>query len=184
MTTIRTITYGPGGYNSSHPDDNIVSVEELEVPDAPPTPDEQLSALAVAARMVVTDTVRAGGLPLETLAQLAPIYPLWEPGLWGCAVVGQHAGGVRAGAHHPTGLATGPDSGAVACLSRYRQRAGDTGVAGWHRGLGGRDVQLSGDRLPRRAEPHDDERLGAAGGPGAVAAGVAPRPMVAGRRCH
>lgn len=81
MTTIRTITYGPGGYDPSHPNDNIVSVEELEVPDAPPTPDEQLAALTVAARMVVTETVRSGGLPAETLAQLAPIYPLWEPGI-------------------------------------------------------------------------------------------------------
>ena len=81
MTTIRTITYGPGGYDPAHPDDNIVSVEEVEVPDAPPTPDEQLAALSVAARMVVTETVRSGGLPSETLAALAPIYPLWEPGL-------------------------------------------------------------------------------------------------------
>ena len=81
MTTIRTITYGPGGYDPAHPNDNIVSVEEMEVPDAPPTPDEQLAALSVAARMVVTETVRSGGLPPETLAALAPIYPLWEPGL-------------------------------------------------------------------------------------------------------
>ena len=81
MTTIRTITYGPGGYDPAHPDDNIVSVKEVEVPDAPPTPDEQLAALSVAARMVVTETVRSGGLPPETLAALAPIYPLWEPGI-------------------------------------------------------------------------------------------------------
>ncbi len=80
-TTQRIITYGPGGYDPAHPDDNIVSVEEVEVPDAPPTPDEQLAALSVAARMVVTETVRSGGLPPETLAALAPIYPLWEPGL-------------------------------------------------------------------------------------------------------
>jgi len=29
----------------------------------------------------VTDTVRSGDLPVETLAQLAPIYPPWEPGI-------------------------------------------------------------------------------------------------------
>ena len=81
MTTQRRITYGPGGYDPARPNDNILSVETVEVPDAPPTPDEQLSALAVAARMVVTETVRSGGLPPETLAALAPIYPLWEPGI-------------------------------------------------------------------------------------------------------
>lgn len=81
MTTQRIITYGPGGYDPTRPNDNIVSVEEMEVPDAPPTPDEQLAALSVAARMVVTDTVRSGDLPVEMLAQLAPIYPPWEPGI-------------------------------------------------------------------------------------------------------
>lgn len=81
MTTQRIITYGPGGYDPTRPNDNILSIETVEVPDAPPTPDEQIAALAVAARMVVTDTVRSGNLPLETLAQLAPIYPPWEPGI-------------------------------------------------------------------------------------------------------
>jgi len=81
MTTQRRITYGPGGYDPTRPNDNILSVETVEVPDAPPTPDEQISALAVAARLSVTDTVLAGDLPVEMLAQLAPIYPPWEPGI-------------------------------------------------------------------------------------------------------
>lgn len=81
MTTQRIITYGPGGYDPTRPNDNILSVETVEVPDAPPTTDEQISALAVAARLSVTETVRAGDLPLEMLAQLAPIYPPWEPGI-------------------------------------------------------------------------------------------------------
>lgn len=81
MTTQRIITYGPGGYDPTRPNDNILSVETVELPDAPPTTDEQISALAVAARLSVTETVRSGNLPLETLAQLAPIYPPWEPGI-------------------------------------------------------------------------------------------------------
>ena len=59
----------------------LIHEETVELPDAPPTPGEQISALAVAARLSVTETVRSGDLPVEMLAQLAPIYPLWEPGL-------------------------------------------------------------------------------------------------------
>jgi len=59
----------------------LIHEETVELPDAPPTPGEQISALAVAARLSVTDTVRAGDLPVEMLAQLAPIYPPWEPGI-------------------------------------------------------------------------------------------------------
>lgn len=81
MTTQRIITYGPGGYDPQHPDHNIIEVVEVDVPDPPPTTEESVAALSVAARLSVTETVRSGNLPLETLAQLAPIYPPWEPGI-------------------------------------------------------------------------------------------------------
>ena len=53
---ITQVTYGEGGYDPDAPDHNVVSVDEIEVPDPTPQVDDIAQALAA--------------LPPDTLAAL------------------------------------------------------------------------------------------------------------------
>ena len=55
MTTLTT--YGPGGYDPTHPDGNVVDVREVEVQDTPPSVIEVLDALPTSA--TVADVIAA-----------------------------------------------------------------------------------------------------------------------------
>lgn len=59
MTTTVT-TYGPGGFDPDAPDGNVVNVEEVEVEEALPTPEEQRIADLEDALAVVTAELLGG----------------------------------------------------------------------------------------------------------------------------
>ena len=74
---MRTVTvYGPGGYDPTKPDGNVVGVEQV----AAALPSREESA-ALAARLSVADKVRAGELDDETVAGLVSIFPDLTAGL-------------------------------------------------------------------------------------------------------
>jgi hypothetical protein len=51
--TATTTTYGPGGFDSSNPNGNVVSVEEVDLPDEPPSIEDRLADVE---RAVTGDT--------------------------------------------------------------------------------------------------------------------------------
>ena len=55
MNTLTT--YGPGGYDPTQPDDNVIEVREVEVQDTPPSVVEVLDALPTHA--TVADVIAA-----------------------------------------------------------------------------------------------------------------------------
>jgi hypothetical protein len=56
----KNVVYGPGGFEPTKPNNNIVEEYELEVPDPVPTPEEQIVALQDA-----VDTLTLALLELE-----------------------------------------------------------------------------------------------------------------------
>ena len=77
MTRTQTRTvYGPGGFDRSKPDGNVVVQQTLPAPS--PSREE---SVALAARLTVVDKVRDGHLDDETVARLVSIFPDWAPGL-------------------------------------------------------------------------------------------------------
>lgn len=60
MTTTTVTTYGPGGYDPDAEDGNVVAVEEVEVEEAPPTPEQQRIADLEDALAVVTAELLGG----------------------------------------------------------------------------------------------------------------------------
>ena len=60
MTTITVTTYGEGGYKPNAKDKNIVAVEEVEVEESPPTPEQQRIADLEDALAVVTAELLGG----------------------------------------------------------------------------------------------------------------------------
>ena len=56
----RTVTYGTGGYDPDAPDENIISVEEVEVSDPDPAPDTaDITAVIDAMTPAQLDAVRS-----------------------------------------------------------------------------------------------------------------------------
>ena len=76
MRTINVTEYGPGGFDPSKPDGNVLS--RRTTPAAPPSVTE---SVVLAARLTVVDKVRAGELSEDDAAGLVSVFPDWQPGL-------------------------------------------------------------------------------------------------------
>lgn len=74
----RTVTiYGPGGYDPTKPNNNILEQYEVDVPTPEPTVED---ALRIAARMSADARIKAGDLPDEDVAVLSLLYDPWRLG--------------------------------------------------------------------------------------------------------
>ncbi len=54
------VTYGPGGFDPSKPNNNVISQETVEAPEVPPSTDERVAALENAVDTLILDSL--GGL--------------------------------------------------------------------------------------------------------------------------
>ncbi len=54
------VTYGPGGFDPTKPNNNVVATETVEAPDIPPSTDERVAALEDAVDTLILDSL--GGL--------------------------------------------------------------------------------------------------------------------------
>lgn len=73
---MNAVTYGLGGYDPTKPNNNIVSIEQIEVEPQPPS---AVDAAATVARLTATPMILAAELDDDTVAQLAPLFDPWRP---------------------------------------------------------------------------------------------------------
>ena len=55
MSTITT--YGPGGYDPTKPNDNVISIEEVPDEEIEPSPEERLAAVEDAVDLLILDSL-------------------------------------------------------------------------------------------------------------------------------
>lgn len=55
--TVKHITYGPGGYDPTKPNDNVISIEEVPDEEIEPSPEERLAAVEDAVDLLILDSL-------------------------------------------------------------------------------------------------------------------------------
>ena len=54
---MKHITYGPGGYDPTKPNDNVISVEDVPEEDLVPSPEDRLAAVEDAVDLLILDSL-------------------------------------------------------------------------------------------------------------------------------